>query len=135
MQSLPLSSDSLLVRTSRSMSAEWRELLAVIGRENADGFRAYVQPVDHRRWYGQAADAIRAAVPPSEAAVLFVADETTLGSPDLPVLAIQLNGDESPFRAVAKELWSVENNLNLANMDWHEFADAVDDEGIYRGLT
>ena len=30
--------------------------------------------------------------------------------------------------------WSVENNLSIANMDWEEFADAVDDAGIFRGF-
>jgi hypothetical protein len=29
----------------------------------------------------------------------------------------------------------VENNLNLWNMAWHEFADAVDDDGIFRGFA
>jgi hypothetical protein len=28
----------------------------------------------------------------------------------------------------------VENNLSLANMDFDEFADAVDADGVFRGL-
>jgi hypothetical protein len=31
-------------------------------------------------------------------------------------------------------MWSVENNLSLANMDFDEFADAVDAAGIFRGF-
>jgi uncharacterized protein DUF6924 len=29
-------------------------------------------------------------------------------------------------------MWSVENNLSIANMDFDEFADAVDQDGVYR---
>lgn len=32
-------------------------------------------------------------------------------------------------------LWSVENNLNLGNMDWRDFANATDGNGIFRGFT
>ncbi|WP_376771528.1 DUF6924 domain-containing protein [Actinomadura alba] len=37
-------------------------------------------------------------------------------------------------RVIATEFWSIENNLSLSNMDFHEFADAVDEEGIFRGF-
>jgi hypothetical protein len=30
--------------------------------------------------------------------------------------------------------WSVENNLSLANMDFEEFANAVDVDGLFRGF-
>ncbi|MDH6214469.1 hypothetical protein M2283_001752 [Streptomyces pseudovenezuelae] len=35
---------------------------------------------------------------------------------------------------MAAELWSIENNLSGANMDFEEFADAVDDDGVFRGF-
>ena len=38
------------------------------------------------------------------------------------------------FRVIPSEMWSVENNLSLANMDFDEFADAVDAAGIFRGF-
>jgi Domain of unknown function (DUF6924) len=31
-------------------------------------------------------------------------------------------------------MWSVENNLSIANMDFEDFADATDDDGIFRGF-
>ncbi|MFK4804121.1 DUF6924 domain-containing protein [Streptomyces sp. MPA0124] len=37
-------------------------------------------------------------------------------------------------RVVAAELWSIENNLSEANMDFEEFAGAVDDDGVFRGF-
>lgn len=29
-------------------------------------------------------------------------------------------------------LWGIENNLSIANMDFDEFADAVDEDGVFR---
>ena len=42
--------------------------------------------------------------------------------------------DGRTFRVVPSEMASVENNLSLANMDWKEFAEQVDPDGIFRGL-
>lgn len=37
-------------------------------------------------------------------------------------------------RVVAAELWSIENNLVEANMDFEEFVGAIDDDGVFRGF-
>jgi hypothetical protein len=57
-----------------------------------------------------------------EAAVLFIADSTTLTSPEHPALVVDLLTGRPPFGCVPTQLWSVENNLNIANMDWEDFA-------------
>ena len=38
------------------------------------------------------------------------------------------------FRAVPAAVQAVENNLSIANMDFAEFAGAVDEDGIFRGF-
>jgi hypothetical protein len=38
------------------------------------------------------------------------------------------------FRVIPSEMWSVENNLSVANMDFYEFADNVDLDGVFRGF-
>ena len=48
-----------------------------------------------------------------EAAVLFVADCTTLTSPEHPVLVVDLLNGRPPSRCVPAQLWSVEDNLNI----------------------
>jgi hypothetical protein len=68
-----------------------------------------------------------------EAAVLFVADSTTLTSPEHPVLVVDLLNGGPPFRCVPAQLWSVENNLNIANME-EEFAGTAAADGIFRGF-
>ena len=66
--------------------------------------------------------------------VLFVAGVEALASPDFPVLVVDISGDHEPFRCVASELWGVENNLNIANMDWKEFSDHTGSDGVFRGF-
>lgn len=80
---------------------------------------------------------MKAAVPADDhgAMVLFIADGTALTSPDHPILVVDLIGGEPPFRCVPSMLWSVENNLNIANMDWGEFAREVDAGGVFRGFA
>jgi len=133
-RSLPKSANSLLVRSARRGSTEWKLLLAAVGSENDDGFRAYVDAVDSRRWYGEDVRVLRAAMPPTDASVLFVADDIAVATPDFPILVVDLRDGRPPFRCIAAELWAVDNNLNVSNMDWEDFADAVDQKGVYRGL-
>jgi hypothetical protein len=68
-------------------------------------------------------------------AIFFVADTITVEHRDRPILCIDLLASRKPFRVVPSELWAVENNLSLANMDYEEFADALDAEGIFRGFS
>ncbi|HEY6494968.1 MAG TPA: hypothetical protein VIZ43_16965 [Trebonia sp.] len=81
--------------------------------------------------------ALKAALPTEDpvAAVMFVADATTLSADDHPILVVDLlPEDREPFRCIPSELWSIDNNLNIANMDWEDFADAVDEGGVFRGF-
>lgn len=38
------------------------------------------------------------------------------------------------FRCVITEIASIEANLSIANMDFHEFADDADPDGVFRGF-
>jgi len=90
MPTLPRSESSLLVRTDFTSEKAWQQLCAQAQEENGDGFGAYIEPVsdpdfDHASWIQ-----VKAAVPADsqEAAVLFVADRTTLTSPEHPVVVV-----------------------------------------------
>ena len=66
---------------------------------------------------------------------LFVVDRTAITHPDRPVLVVDLNEEPGrTFRVIPSKIWGVENNLSIANMDFGEFADAVDSEGVFRGF-
>jgi hypothetical protein len=80
MPSLPMLHCSLLVRPEFSNDAEWQQLTHDPQRENEDGFRAYIEPVNDPAFHGASWEAVKAAVPANEngATVLFVADGRTL---------------------------------------------------------
>lgn len=73
---------------------------------------------------------------------MIVADKTALTTPEMPLLAVlpheegddELEQEHGKLRVIAEELWSIENNISLANMDWEEFVDAADDDGVFRGF-
>jgi hypothetical protein len=137
MLTLPRSSSSLLVRTDFTDDDAWDRMISEALREYEVGFRAYIEPVEDTALDGAPWDKVRAAVPANDhgAAVLFIADSWALKSPDHPSMVVDLRPtEEPPFRCIPSKLWSVDNNLNLANMDWREFVGAADDDGIFRGF-
>jgi hypothetical protein len=78
------------------------------------------------------------SVPPAlageHASVLFIVDEEATAA-DFPVLVVDLSPTaRKAFRCIARELWGVDNNLNLANMEWDEFASSTASDGVFRGF-
>jgi hypothetical protein len=65
-----------------------------------------------------------------------VVDRATIAGADHPVLVVSLQRRHrgEHFRAVPSAVQSIENNLSLANMDWRDFADSVDADGVFRGF-
>ena len=90
--------------------------------------------IDDPSLAGYSADALAKKVR-GHHSIFFVADTTTMEHRDRPILCIDLRASRQPFRVIPGELWAVENNLSLANIDYEEFADAVDAEGIFRGFS
>ena len=69
----------------------------------------------------------------SEHNFMFVVDKITLSHPDNPILVIDLIGEPGrTFRVIPSAMWGVENNLSIANMDFADFADHTDSDGIFR---
>ena len=92
--------------------------------------------VDDETFDGVPWEQLRAVVQATgqRAAVLFVADNEAMREP-YPVRVVDLSTEgRLPSRCAATRLWSVDSDLNLANMDWEEFATAVDVVGVYRGF-
>ncbi|MGI8664510.1 MAG: DUF6924 domain-containing protein [Jatrophihabitans sp.] len=137
---LPSSYSSLLVRTDFGSEDRWLEVSEQALAANELGFQAYVRPVSNRDFDGASWHTVAAAIPPTDqgAAVLFIADQTTLASPELPILVIDIlvdaAEDHPPFRCLPAHLWSVENNLNVFNLDWHDFAANLSPDGVFRGF-
>jgi hypothetical protein len=145
---LPERNCSLLVRSDFTSDDVWQQVADEATRENEDGFRAHAEPVSNPAFDRASWQTIKAAVPANSqgASVLFIIDGISLSSPDHPILAVDLSDTfppmaefsrivgRTPFRCIPSELWSVDNNLNIANMDWEEFAEAADEYGVFRGF-
>jgi len=125
------------IRTDFSDEKAWRELLAAVRVESEDGFLANISVVDYPLFDGIAADDLAQSVEKREPhhAVMFIADQLTLTHADRPILCIPPSQPQKAFRVIPSQLWGVENNLTLANMDWEDFSGCVDADGIFRGFV
>lgn len=65
-------------------------------------------------------------------ALLVVADAETMSNPEHPLLCIDVLPPGGTFRVLPEQLWGVENNISTGNMDFSEFASAVDPDGVFR---
>lgn len=137
MSLLPQADTTLLVRTDFSDPTLWAALQTAISTPNEDGFLASAHVIDDRTYQDLTTEELLARVPKdARYRLLAVADKTTLHSSELPLLIIDLfeEGPHCEIRVIASSFWSIENNLSLANMDFFEFAGAVDDDNIFRGF-
>ena len=65
----------------------------------------------------------------------MVVDSIAVHGPDNPILVVGLRRDRGRvFRAIPAAVQSIENNLSISNMDFAEFAGAVDQDGVFRGF-
>lgn len=115
--------------------AAWAAVEAAIRRPDPTyGFTANVEVVDDPAFDGLTKDdLLRLAHPAHRSRILFVVDRHTLQDPDHGVLVVKVS-DGREFRVVPSAMWGVENNLSLANMDWDEFAECVDDANTFHGF-
>ena len=133
---LPDSERSLLLRTDFADAPAWQALCATL-QQPASLFEADIELVSDPAFAGfDPAQLTARATRGPYRAFLFVVDQTTLSHPENPLVVLDLVDEPGRFfRVIPAELAAVENNLSLANMDFFEFADAVDADGIFRGFA
>ncbi len=103
------------------------------------GFKAYVVSISDPAYDGLTVEQLMALAPKdqrgNEHSFAFIADPTTFANPERPILVVDLYEEPGrTFRVIPREMWGVENNLSLANMDYSEFAANVDPNGVFRGF-
>lgn len=133
MNAIPAGGDTPLIRTDFSDAPAWRDVARAAAAESEDGFRANLAILDDPAFDGAEPEQLaRLAAAGTGHACLFVADATTMSHDEHPLLCLDLRRVGRSFRVVPGALWGVENNLAIANMDYEDFADAVDADGIFR---
>ena len=136
MKTLPQSDNSLLLRTDFSDDAKWDELCEAVQATSEEGFRASVDCVSDPAYDGLTVEQLVAlAQNDADRSFIFIGDRVALTDPEQPVLVVDLFDEPGrTFRVIPREMWSVENNLSIANMDYAEFAESADSDGVFRGF-
>ncbi|MER5601561.1 hypothetical protein [Streptomyces sp. NPDC002265] len=142
LKSLPQTESTLLIRTDFSDQAAWEALRTAATTPDDEEFVADVHVVDDPAYSDLTTEQIVALAPPGSD-LMIVADKSALTAPGMPLLAVQLFDEEDEdapeqgydeLRVVVEELSAIENNISIGNMDWEEFVDAADEEGVFRGF-
>ena len=135
MKPIPTTESAQIIRTDFSDQAAWESLTAAV-REPPEPFIFNMEILDERERSGAAVEQLLAALPEDYPhSFLVVADSVAMSQPGHPMLVIDLMEERGrQFRALAAQVPSIENNLSLANMGFEEFADALDEGGVFRGF-
>jgi len=132
---LPTEPATPLIRTDFSNDETWQRIVRAATQASPDGFTANLTVVDDRAFEDAEIEQLAAlAESTTEHALLIVADAKTMSNPELPLLCIDPLPPGGAFRVVPEHLWGVENNVSIVNMDFSEFASAVDPDGVFRGF-
>ncbi|MEU7655718.1 hypothetical protein AB0C42_29275 [Micromonospora taraxaci] len=139
MISLPQPEDltSLVLRTDFTDDAAWASVMvAVRSWEGGDSATFASDPTYAGVSPQELVDAGNAASHDDKLTYLFLADATTMADVEGPLLALDLADEPGrTFRVPPRWYADVSTNLTIANMDFSEFADAVDESGTYRGFN
>jgi hypothetical protein len=134
---LPEYDCSLVIRTDFSDEAAWERIRNLIqAPQTEDSFQASVECISDASCAGLTPQGIASILPSnSQRTFVFLVDSRAVTHPEHPVLVVDLLEDPGRcFRVVPSEAWGVENNLRLANMDFDEFAESVDEDDVFRGF-
>jgi hypothetical protein len=136
MKKLPNTNNSLLLRIDFSDDAAWSALCEAVQVPSEEGFQARVDCISDLDYERLTVDQLVVLSPQGgDHSFVFIVDQLALTHPEQPVLVVDLYDQPGrTFRVIPREIWGVENNLAIANMNYHEFADNVDSDGIFRGF-
>lgn len=136
---LPQTADTLVLRTDFRDDRAWEHVCDEIRRSSCEGFVERYACVSDPVWSAFPNDRLTLFAPPPS--FYLVVDGLTVEHDEHPVLAIDLQEERRDrldgaraFRLVPAQATGLACNLNIANMDFWEFAENVDPDGIFRGF-
>jgi len=135
----PSAEESLLIRADFTDDAAWDSLCKAVKEPSQDGFTACLRCINDSDYRGLSAEQLTALAPQGnqrgQHTFAFIADAITFANPERPILVVDLHDDPGrTFRVIPREIWSVENNLSTANMEYNDFASNTDSSGVFRGF-
>ena len=137
---LPKTEHPLLIRTDFENQKAWEAICEAVRapvRDGADAFYANLDFLEQPVLRNAGKEDLMARVPEGYPhSFLLVADRFATEQSEFPILVIDLHHDPGrTFRAIPSQIQGIENNLSIANMDFFEFADSVDPDGVFRGFS
>jgi len=128
-----------VIRTDFEDEDAWKavcELIRAPVHICGDTFYASVDFLENRDLRNLTGEELLTRVPEGYVhSFLFVVDTVTLRSPEFPVLVIDLFAERGrTFRAIPSEIAAIVSNLSIADLSFFEFADEVDEDGVFRGF-
>ena len=137
MKQIPETENPLVLRTDFSNQMTWEKICTQIQKPvGMFRFRANVEFLDDTEYAGLTKELVLERIPKNyNHTFIFIVDRTTISHPDHPLIVMDLyDGSGHEFRAIPSQIQGIENNLSIANMDFEEFAEAVDEDGVFRGF-
>ncbi|MCX4508988.1 hypothetical protein OHA27_01455 [Streptomyces sp. NBC_01619] len=135
---VPDREDPFVLRTYFGDQPAWEAIQSAVLGADPEGGSGYVSFVDDPAYRDLIAEQFTELMPQGDddPTFLLLADKRAMTDKEYPILVLDLyeEGRGRSFRVTASELWSVGANLSIANMDFEEFADAVDGDGVFRGF-
>jgi len=125
-----------VIRADFTDEAAWKKIKRDVAAVNIMGFSANVRFIDDRRYSELTGQELLQRISGlNEYGCIFIADATAMSSAEHHLLVLDpSNPTGKTFRVIPSEAWGVENNLSIANMDYSEFSDSADPDGVFRGF-
>ena len=135
MKKIPRTEKASIIRTDFTNDAAWKRLQTAV-QSPPEPFLFAMEIVDDQNFDQLTNEKLPEQIPDNYLhSFIVLADATSLSAPNFPLLVIDLLEDPGrEFRCEAAHLASIENNLSIGNMGFEEFADSVDDSGIFSGF-
>lgn len=138
MKKIPPTENAPVLRTDYSNQVVWEAVRdAMLAPVQLGGLeiRAYVDIIEGPDYQNVTVEEVMNSVD-DQHTFFFIVDNLTISHPEHPILCVDLYDEPGQrFRLIPSELSSVENNLSISNMDFFEFKEGVDADGIFRGFT
>lgn len=134
MKPFPKSENALVIRTDYSDQGTWEKIREII-LTPVDGFLAYVDFIDDTEYADISKEQVMDLHRENGQSYAMIVDQLTVSDKDHPLLIVDLlTNPGAEFRAEPGQIQSVQNNLSLANLDFSDFADSIDESGVFRGF-
>jgi hypothetical protein len=129
------SPDAYVIRTDFSNDGGWQDTCHAIRQELSE-LETNVQFIEDPAYDGASPQDLLPVLEGNPVhSFVFIIDRASMASPEFPVLVMDLITEPGrTFRVIPSKMPNVEANLWLANMDYADYADSVDADGVFRGF-